>query len=250
MERLVYPEEEYQAVAAAVERLWKRRLPDREARLLFALAYAGPGEGAIVEIGSFVGRSTIFLARGSLAAGRERVVAIDPHTVQIPPDPQFPNEKGTEGVFRRNLEKMGVAHHVEVHVKLSQEVAREWKGPVRLLWIDGDHTYPSVRLDFDLWNPFLVPGGVIVFHDVLRPFDGPLPVFLESVLLSDDFSSVQIVGSIAMACKSPVIDAAERKAKATLARCMRRLLPYLSPSGKLSPLRKVIYKFWRAQIPH
>jgi predicted O-methyltransferase YrrM len=83
MKDLVYPEDKYQEVAVAMEALSKRRLPDREARALFGLAYAGPGEGAIVEIGSFIGRSTIYLAKGAMAAGRERVTAIDPHI--IPP---------------------------------------------------------------------------------------------------------------------------------------------------------------------
>src|SRR5207245_2633501 len=51
-----------------------------DSRLLFALAHHGPGSGSIVEIGSAWGRSTVFLARGSKQAGRERVYAIDPHT--------------------------------------------------------------------------------------------------------------------------------------------------------------------------
>src|SRR3989442_1512610 len=51
-----------------------------DARTLYALAHHGPGQGAIVEIGSAWGKSTIFLAAGSKRAGREHVTAIDPHT--------------------------------------------------------------------------------------------------------------------------------------------------------------------------
>ena len=54
------------------------RMPD--AHFLYATARRGPATGAIVEIGSAWGRSTIFLARGSMDAHREEVVAIDPHS--------------------------------------------------------------------------------------------------------------------------------------------------------------------------
>src|SRR5687768_14649322 len=56
-----------------------------EGRSLYALARSGPGQGAIVEVGSAWGRSTICLARGSKSAGRERVHAVDSHLRD--PDP-------------------------------------------------------------------------------------------------------------------------------------------------------------------
>jgi predicted O-methyltransferase YrrM len=250
MKNPAYPEDKYQELALAMQSLSKRRLPDREARVLFGLAYAGPGEGAVVEIGSFTGRSTILLARGAMAAGRERVVAIDPHLYPPRVTERLPGETSSEQAFRQNLERMGVSSHVDVRVRRSEEAAREWKGPVRLLWIEGDHKHPSVRLDFDLWNPFLIPGGVIVMHDVLRACDGPLPVFLESVVMSDDFSDAHITGSMGIAVKTPVISPDERQAKAALARRLRRLLPYLTPSGELGLLRNLLFRFWRTQIPH
>ena len=87
-------------------------------------------------------------------------------------------------------------------------------------------------------------------HDVLKACDGPLPVFLESVVMSDDFSDAQITGSMGIAVKTPVISPDERQAKAALARRLRRLLPYLTPSGELGLLRNLLFRFWRAQIPH
>ena len=250
MKDLVYPEDKFQEVARAVAGLAKRRFPDREARVLFGLAYAGPGEGAIVEIGSFTGRSTIFLAKGSLAAGREGVTAIDPHLYPPRATERAPGETTSERAFRQNLERMGVTSHVDVRIQRSEEAAREWKGPVRLLWIDGDHTYPSVRMDFDLWSPLLVPGGAIVMHDVLRGCDGPLPVFLESVVMSEDFSGIRLAGSMGVAFKTPATDPVEKEAKTALARKLRRMLPYLSPDAQPGLLRNLLYKFWRLQIPH
>lgn len=54
-------------------------LTDSEARYLYSLACCGPGDGAIVEIGSWKGKSTIVLAMGTEAAGREKVYAVDNH---------------------------------------------------------------------------------------------------------------------------------------------------------------------------
>jgi hypothetical protein len=55
-------------------------------------------------------------------------------------------------------------------VNLSSEVVCEgWTRPVGLLWIDGDHTLDGVRRDFESWERFLQPGGVVAFHDALDP---------------------------------------------------------------------------------
>lgn len=223
-------------------------LNEREARLLFALAYSGPGQGSIVEIGSFQGLSTVYLAWAARQAGREKVVAIDPHTAPAPSDPQAPSG-GTEGLFRANLQRAGVADWVEVRVALSEEAAREWQEPVRLLWIDGDHTYAGVRRDFDLWSPFLVEGGVLVMHDVLHAFDGPVRVFVERVLESEEFGPTAVVGSCGVALKRAPTEE-ERRWKGFLARRLRPLIPYGLPNGQLRGLRKVAYKILRAQVPH
>jgi len=55
-------------------------LSEREARFLMLAAAAAPADGAIVEIGSFKGRSTVGLAYVARRYGLGSVVAIDPHT--------------------------------------------------------------------------------------------------------------------------------------------------------------------------
>jgi tetratricopeptide (TPR) repeat protein len=51
-------------------------------------------------------------------------------------------------------------------VASSAEAVRRWQGPIRLLFIDDDHSYEESRQGFELWSPFVVPHGIICFHDV------------------------------------------------------------------------------------
>jgi len=132
-----------------------------EGRLLYRLAAAADPAGCIVEIGSWQGRSTIWLAAGALAGRGARVVAIDPHrgtSLRAP-------GQTTEPDLRRNLAEAGVDAQVEVVVATSAEAAAGWSRPVSLLWIDGDHEYESVREDLELWEPHLMPGAAVALHD-------------------------------------------------------------------------------------
>jgi predicted O-methyltransferase YrrM len=140
---------------------------------LLHLAARGGGQVAVVEIGSFLGRSTAFLAAGSKAAGREKVVAVD-HFRGSPEhqagqrfaSPVLARDGTTFPRFQDNLRRLGLDDHVTPVVAASADAARQWSGPIRLLFIDGDHAYEASRRDFELWSPFVVPGGLICLHDV------------------------------------------------------------------------------------
>jgi Methyltransferase domain len=85
-------------------------------------------------------------------------------------------------------------------VMTSKEAAREWRQPIRLLWIDGDHRYESVKQDFLLWEPFVVNGGIIAMHDTIRK-QGPKKVLWENVFRSWRFQEIAIVDNITAARK-------------------------------------------------
>lgn len=170
--------------AASVEGL----IREDEMRLLFLAAALPTGEGEVLEIGSFKGRSTVVLARGALWAGQDRVVACDTFTGPSETDPDVTGS--TYEAFAAALERHGLTEHVEVRPQLSSELAREWSRPIRLLWIDGDHTYEGVKADVDGFVPHLAPGAVVAFHDVGRSrFPGPTRCFLDEVLLSHRFGA-------------------------------------------------------------
>ena len=170
-------------------------LSEREAQYLYALAKDGPGHGVVVEIGSWKGKSTIMLAGGTKAAKREKVFAIDPH-VGGPDQAKYGHTNvNTELEFRQNIARAGVSEYVTAIVKRSTDAVRNWNSAVRLLWIDGDHSYEAVRDDFVFWHPYVVDGGIIAFHDTFA-WEGPKRVVEEFVFPSGQFLPVGIVDSI------------------------------------------------------
>jgi glycosyltransferase involved in cell wall biosynthesis len=144
-----------------------------EGYALYQLARAGPSTGKIVEIGSFMGRSTCWLAAGTKAAGRRPVVAVD--HFHGSPEHQIGGSHAVEAIatvgstshiFENNIQNKGLSAWVEVQVGDSSKVVETWSDPVRLLFIDGDHSYEATRRDFECWSPFCNEQGLVAFHDV------------------------------------------------------------------------------------
>jgi len=165
-----------------------------EMQLLYELALNAK-DGCIVEIGTCFGSSTVALGHGVKAAGNGvPVYAIDPYT-------HFVGGSGREYGPRdriplyKNLLRAGVAEEVWLIQLKSDQVARCWSEPISLLWIDGDHSYPATRQDFDLWSPFVRAAGTIAFHDSLKKQFGVWKV-IEEVLASGGYEKQQVVGQI------------------------------------------------------
>lgn len=144
-----------------------------EGYALFLLAAEGPGEGEIVEVGSFKGLSTAWLAAGSRGAGREKVTAVDHFHGSPEHQPgaacataELAAEGTTFNVFQRNLREVELDAQVTPIVADSATAAADWDRPIRLLFIDGDHSYEATRTDFAVWFPFVIEGGIIAFHDI------------------------------------------------------------------------------------
>jgi len=149
-------------------------LPIPQGWLLCLLAAHGEGRGQIVEIGSFMGHSTCWLAEGTRTANREKVHAID-HFTGSPEHqkggtsetPEIVNSGSTFSRFQANIAFAGLQDWVTPIVSDSLCAAAKWQGGViRLLFIDGDHSYEASKADFAAWSPFVGPRGYIAFHDI------------------------------------------------------------------------------------
>lgn len=216
-----------------------------------ALAAAcAPGQGTILEIGSFKGKSTVGLASIAMRYGLGKVVTVDPHTAPSVTDPDLQGQASSWDDFQKTLRAAGVAPAVEVHRALSRDLARGWDRPIRLLWIDGDHTYAGAKEDIDLFRRHLADGAIVALHDVLHTFEGPIRVFVEELLASDDFGPAGLCGSIGWAQYRPRDGARWRVARGNLRRRAARLVPLVRDGRELAGFKKLRYKLARARVPH
>lgn len=226
-------------------------LSPREMKFLCLLGAVRTSTGEILEIGSFKGRSTMILARASVLAGDVSISAVDPMSAPSETDPDLQGEESSYEDFRRNLAAHEVEDRVHLHRMFSFELAKSWKTPLRLLWIDGDHTYAGTRADFEGFAPHLSDGAIVAIHDVLHEFEGGIRVFIENVLLSPDFAACGFCGSIAWAqyVEDKSVAADWRDRKLALYRRLAPLVRFLALGKQLSGFEKKIYKLYRSRIP-
>jgi predicted O-methyltransferase YrrM len=174
-------------------------LREFEGYLLYRLARDGEGLGEIVEIGSWMGRSTAWLAAGSKAAGRGQVHAVDTFTgSEEHRGLDVIKEEGTTyHRFAENLERVELFDHVAPEIADSRVAAARWPGkPIRLLFIDGDHSYESVQSDFDLWSRHVVVGGLVAFDDVTPKWPGVLRCFNEVMAVPGAWEPAGGIGKV------------------------------------------------------
>ncbi len=129
-----------------------------EGRFLHWLAGRVPKHGLALEVGSFKGKSTCFIASGLDPSAR--LACVDTwHNDAMPYD----NHGDVMSEFLENVS--GYRNSIETHRGRSIDVAARWHRPIDLLFIDGDHSYEGCSTDLKAWLGFVRPGGWIAFHD-------------------------------------------------------------------------------------
>ena len=166
-------------------------MTEAEGRLLYDLAKKAPRGGAIVEIGAFQGKSTIWLARGSEAGNKLRVYAIDPHE----------DKPENFDKFNSFIARAGVESLVTPIRKYSDQAARDFSEPVSMIFIDGAHEYEPVKNDFELWFPKVVENGIMAFHDTIDNKWGSTRVVRQFIYRSRSFREIGLVDSITYGSK-------------------------------------------------
>jgi MMP 1-O-methyltransferase len=158
-------------------------LPDDEGLYLHEAALAGGRRGPLLEIGSYCGKSAVYLGAAARTVG-SIVFSVDHHrgSEENQPgwewhDPTLVDGRSgridTLPWFRRTIEEAGLEDVVVAVVGESTTVARWWGRPLGLLFIDGGHAEDVAQADYDAWSAHLGPGGLLAIHDVFeRPEDG------------------------------------------------------------------------------
>lgn len=151
--------------------------PD-EGFLLHDCGLIASRQGPCLEIGSYCGKSALYLASACKAHGAV-LFSVDHHRGS---EEQQPGEAyhdpdlvdaasgriDTFRFFRQTLREAGLSDTVVPMVCASAVAARAWSTPLALIFIDGGHSYETVLEDYRLWSPHLIPGGYLLFHDIFE----------------------------------------------------------------------------------
>ena len=184
-------------------------MPEDEGLLLHRVARERLPHGPVLEVGTYCGKSAIYLGAAAREVGgvvvtvdhhrgseenqagwehhdaepRRRRVRPDGHPAGLPPDPRAGRPGGPWSPV----------------VGRSTTVSAPWRTPLSMLFIDGGHAEEHAQNDYTGWAPWLMAGGLLVIHDVFPdPADGgrpPYHVFLRA-LESGDFTEVEALGSV------------------------------------------------------
>lgn len=134
-------------------------LTNQEKRQLFYLSQ-NVNDGIAVEIGSFVGASSCFIASGICT--QSKLLCID--TWQN--NAMSEGERETFVEFRRNT--AAFKHKIHPVKGFSTEVVDDIKkisANIDFLFIDGDHSYKGCKSDWETYKPMLKKGSCVIFHD-------------------------------------------------------------------------------------
>ncbi len=184
-------------------------MPEDEGLALYDAGLRGAKVGPLLEIGSYCGKSAIYLG----AAAREQgtvLYSIDHHrgSEEQQPDEEFHDPRlvdlstgqiDTLPFFRRTISAAGLAGIVVGMVGESSTVAVHWGTALGLVFIDGGHSEEAARADYEGWGPHILPGGLLVIHDVFEdPKEGGRPPFLiySAALESQRFEQIGVQGSL------------------------------------------------------
>ena len=187
-------------------------MPEKEGDALFdaAVDAASRAAGPFLEVGSYCGRSTVWLGAAARGCGRT-LFAVDHHMGSEENQPGWEwhepdlvdprtGRMDTLPHFRATIVDAGLTDCVVTVVGDSPVVARAWSTPLAFLFIDGGHGVEPATLDFELWTPHVASGGTLAIHDVFPdPADGGRPpyenIYLPAIV-SGLFTEIGVEGSL------------------------------------------------------
>jgi predicted O-methyltransferase YrrM len=145
------------------------------------------GKASLVEIGVAEGVSA--LAVREVMAENGKLYLIDPFHLSRIPALNFMRRAA-----HRAVESCARGTVIWIE-KFSSDAALNWVAGIDLLLIDGDHSEAGVRRDWEQWNRFVVPGGIVLFHDARLFKDGwTTPEYGPLKLVDDLFRRHRLAG--------------------------------------------------------
>jgi predicted O-methyltransferase YrrM len=143
-------------------------LRSTEGAMLYLWARMLPENATIVEVGSYAGLSTSYLAKGC-KDNNSKVIAMDPYDSDLEKQAERTDhevlleDKPSRQSVLNKLKAHGLGDRVELIEGYSQEVVKTWDSPIDFLWIDGNHD--QAYQDYIDWSPFLTSKARVGLHD-------------------------------------------------------------------------------------
>lgn len=161
-------------------------ITDVEANALFQICASQNLNGDVVEIGSWLGKSTVHLALGCKVTNNGIVHAVDtfkgnPGKEYLYNAPLAKNETIYDR-FKKHVLLAGVSKQIDVHKMTSESAKTKIKKKLRLVFIDGCHEYEPALNDIRWWGKKLQKGGLLLLDDFTHQFPGVIRAVQEEIV--------------------------------------------------------------------
>jgi predicted O-methyltransferase YrrM len=188
-------------------------MPEHEGKALYKWARKFSEYGPLLEIGTYCGKSSMFLSEGA-QANNQYVYTIDHHMgseehqvneeyFDIEIFDELSKRINSFPLFLENINNFGIKNIVPI-VNESSLVAESWNSPLAMVFIDGGHSLETAMNDFRSWHEKIISGGALVIHDIFEnPEDGgqaPYEVYMHA--LKNGFNDFDRVDTIVCLKKS------------------------------------------------
>ncbi len=152
-------------------------MPNHEGMALCKWAEKFSKLGHVLEIGTYCGKSSIYLSFGA-NKNNQYVFTIDHHKGSE--EHQINQEYFDDEIYDKlnervdtfpllieNINKLKINNIVPIIVS-STEVSTCWKSKISMLFIDGGHSFESANSDYECWESKIINGGCLVIHDIFE----------------------------------------------------------------------------------
>ena len=169
--------------------------------------------GPIMEIGSYCGKSAIYLSKGAIL-NDQLVYTIDHHfgseEHQIKEEYfdseifDYKNQRvNTLPLLIKNINKIQVKNIVPI-VSNSVDIASKWDAKLGMVFIDGGHSFKAANNDYVSWSTKIKKNGALVIHDIFENPDegGQAPFEIFQKALKNNFEVYERVDTLACLIKN------------------------------------------------
>ena len=184
-------------------------MADDEAQALYRYASAASPHGAVLEVGSYCGKSTLYLGAAVKPHGGT-VFAVDHHrgSEEHQQGEEYHDAAlfdADEGLFdsfkefRKNMRLAGLDNTVVPIVASSSVAAKQWHTPLAMVFIDGGHSFSAAEPDYRSWASHVKIGGILAIHDLFPNPDegGQAPIHIYRLALASGlFEAVEVVNTL------------------------------------------------------